>query len=156
MSATTDLMRNPVAQSTALIGDSSVAVAYMMRMRCPRCGSPAGQRCRTGSGQPTYPHSARVSDAVTAVAYGHRRGVVQWTVYVESQPARSRTLLWADTADEARAFARRLDVAAPPPGCRVTVITEARRRRAILFGALTASAPSSGVTARDITWTEAA
>lgn len=73
-----DLMRNPMAQLAVLIGDSSVPATYgvIMSLRCPRCGAQAGQRCTTArTGRPTPPHSARVADAVSAIAYEYHCGV---------------------------------------------------------------------------------
>jgi hypothetical protein len=55
-----------------LIGDQSVPATYalILAVRCPRCGSGAGIRCKAAStGKPTYPHTARAQDAVSAVAY---------------------------------------------------------------------------------------
>lgn len=65
------LPRDPFIQLASLLETDRVADCYelLMRLRCPRCGSGAGRRCRTASGAVTYPHSARVADAVSFVAY---------------------------------------------------------------------------------------
>ena len=62
-------------QLGVLLGDESVPATYavIMAMRCRRCGAGAGVRCRTTSGQVTYPHTTRAEDAVSAVAYLQRQ-----------------------------------------------------------------------------------
>jgi hypothetical protein len=58
-------------QLGALLGDNSPRETYpfILAMRCRRCDSTAGIRCRTSKGAITYPHTARIEDAVSAVAY---------------------------------------------------------------------------------------
>lgn len=64
------------------------------------------------------------------------------TVYVEHTPAGTDPAvtvawarLWADTIAEAQDFAARLEVAWPL-GAQSVVVTEGKRRRAILMGAI--------------------
>lgn len=65
----------PQEQLGILIGDESVPATYalILALRCPRCDSGAGTRCKTDAGKITYPHAARTRDAVSAVAYLSKR-----------------------------------------------------------------------------------
>jgi hypothetical protein len=65
------LIGTPYEQLAALLGDGSPRECYpfILSMRCPRCDSTAGVRCRTSKGDITYPHAARIQDAVSAVAH---------------------------------------------------------------------------------------
>ncbi|MFD7161293.1 hypothetical protein ACFV9C_42375 [Kribbella sp. NPDC059898] len=66
-----ELLGTAYQQLSALLGDDSVREAYpfILAMRCRRCDSTAGVRCRTSKGAIAYPHTARIEDAVSAVAY---------------------------------------------------------------------------------------
>lgn len=79
MTRPSELIGTPIEQLGALIAhhagetgaSSLVAATYpiILGMRCPRCNSGAGVRCSTASGQITYPHAARIEDAVAFVAH---------------------------------------------------------------------------------------
>lgn len=78
MSPRSELLGTPIEQLGALLqhqagetGASLVSSTYpvILGLRCSRCGSGAGVRCSTASGQITYPHAARIEDAVAFVAH---------------------------------------------------------------------------------------
>jgi hypothetical protein len=75
-----DLLGTPQQQLGVLLesfagvpgtSQSSVRATYplILGMRCARCNAPAGVRCSTARGGVTYPHTARIEDAVAFVAH---------------------------------------------------------------------------------------
>lgn len=66
------LLGTPQQQLAALLGTNPSpreTYPFILAMRCPRCDSTAGTRCRTPKGDVTYPHAVRIQDAVSAVAH---------------------------------------------------------------------------------------
>jgi hypothetical protein len=75
-----DLLGTPQEQLGVLLSSfagvpgtsqSSARATYpvILGMRCPRCNASAGVRCSTSRGSVTYPHTARIEDAVAFVAH---------------------------------------------------------------------------------------